>query len=60
MQKPALKLAHICPVPPLALTLGLPSTVSIYFSHWSQDVLFLVYLQACPLIALGDCVIRPV
>lgn len=44
MQKTVLKLAHICPIPPLALTLALPSPESIYFSHWSQDVLFLVYL----------------
>lgn len=44
MQKTVFKLAHICPVTPLALTLTLPSRKSIYFSHWSQDVLFLVYL----------------
>lgn len=58
MQKPVFKLTHICPGPPLALTLTRPSREPIYFSHCSQDVLFLVYLWAYPLIALGDGVIR--
>lgn len=58
MQKPVFKLTHICPAPPLALTLIRPSRKPIYFSHCSQDVLFLVYLWAYPLIALGDGVIR--